>query len=208
MTDSANFTAGAAMATTRIANKEAGKAELRSLVLAKRQQLDEQSTGKSDARIGDRILSYGQYGKARMVLCYASTPGEVATDGIILNALASGKRVCLPRCENQGIMHAYEIHSLSDLVEGRYGIREPNRHCKLISPRELDLVIAPCVSCTKRGDRLGYGGGYYDRYLTLSDCPVCVLCREALILDHIPASTHDVVMDAVITETGITYAAD
>jgi 5-formyltetrahydrofolate cyclo-ligase len=177
------------------------KENLRVEILSRRQGIGEQAAKASDLAIAARLLSFEPFRKAGMVFLYASTPGEVDTEDIIRKALGLGKRVCLPRCYKLGEMDAFEIESLKDLQTGRYGILEPAARCRLVPKEELALAVIPCVSCTKQGKRLGYGGGFYDRYLIHRDYPAVVLCREALLLEDIPTLHHDVVMDAVITET-------
>ena len=96
-----------------------------------------------------------------------------------------------------------EIHSMDDLAPGKYGILEPVDTCEKISPKEIDLALIPCLSCGRDGHRLGYGGGYYDRYLNQVKGTLAVLCRRALMCDEIPTEDHDKNMDFVICEEGI-----
>mgnify|MGYP000441255458 CR=1 FL=1 len=76
-------------------------------------------------------------------------------------------------------------------------------HVKKISPKEIDLALIPCLSCSRDGRRLGYGGGYYDRYLNQVKGTLAVLCRTVLMCDEIPTENHDKNMDFVICEEGI-----
>lgn len=131
------------------------------------------------------------------------TEDEINTKPIIEDILKRGKRAGVPKCISKGIMEVYEIHSMDDLAPGKYGILEPVDTCEKISPKEIDLALIPCLSCGRDGHRLGYGGGYYDRYLNQVKGTLAVLCRRALMCDEIPTEDHDKNMDFVICEEGI-----
>lgn len=120
--------------------------------------------------------------------------------------LDSGKRLGVPKCTGKGIMDAYEIQNLEQLKIGSYGILEPGEECDIIlDPTEIQFAIIPCISCNRKGERLGHGGGYYDRYLEKmpEDCEKAILCRESLMCDEVPTEEHDERMDLVISENGI-----
>ena len=86
---------------------------------------------------------------------------------------------------------------------GKYGILEPKEGCEKISPKAIHLALIPCLSCSMKGERLGYGGGYYDRYLQQITGTQAVLCRTALMCDEIPMEAHDRTIDFVICEAGV-----
>ena len=100
-------------------------------------------------------------------------------------------------------MEAREIRSLDDLVSGKFGIPAPGEHCPVVEPGEFDLVIVPCSTGNEKGQRLGYGGGFYDRYLEKTRCPKVLLCRKALAKSEIPVEEHDLVMDYFTSEDGM-----
>ena len=101
-------------------------------------------------------------------------------------------------------MEARQIAGLGDLVSGRFGILAPKLQCPLVAPEDIDLVVVPCATGDAQGRRLGYGGGYYDRYLPRTRCPAVLLCRTHVMREDIPMEDHDVFMDYLITEKGIT----
>jgi 5-formyltetrahydrofolate cyclo-ligase len=179
------------------------KPELRKLIDAKRKQLDESAIAVSDRRVTQNLLSLPEYRQAKTIFCFVGTPAEIDTKPIILDALAQGKRVGVPRCITKGVMRAYEIRVLSDLQSGKYDIEEPKEGCVYVDPLEIDLVIAPCVTCNAAGQRLGYGGGFYDRYLENLTIPKAVLCRGALMYGEIPLESHDRPVDIVVTDQQI-----
>ena len=176
------------------------KSSLRKLIIGKRQNLSAGAIETSDKKIFQNLLKIPQYKKAETIFCFVSTPGEVDTREIIKNALSNNKRVCVPRCLKLGVMHAHEIKSLDDLQPGKYDIPEPKEHCPPIAPHEIDFAIIPCVTCNKQGHRLGYGGGFYDRYIQNQTFTKAALCRQSLLHDDIPLEPHDMAVDIVVTD--------
>ncbi len=186
-----------------ISDLAAQKKLLRKTLKEKRNTLDRNSCISSDTAIFEAIRSWDVYQKAKVIFCFVGTKGEINTKPILEDILKRGKRVGVPKCIAKGIMEVYEIHSLDDLVPGKYDILEPVDTCEKIAPEEIDLALIPCLSCSRDGCRLGYGGGYYDRYLNQVSGTQAVLCRRALMCDEIPMEEHDRVMDFVICEEGV-----
>ena len=110
----------------------------------------------------------------------------------------------MPLCVAKGVMEARQIRSLENLVPGKYGILEPGPDCPLVAPEALDLALVPCSTGSRSGRRLGYGGGYYDRFLPRTTCPKALLCRGRLVREDIPTEDHDQLMDFLVTEEGLT----
>lgn len=179
------------------------KKQLRKILKEQRNSLDRESCASSDNAIFTNIRTWDIYQKAYTVFCFVGTEDEINTKPIIEDILKKGKRAGVPKCISKGIMEVYEIHSMDDLAPGKYGILEPVDTCEKISPKEIDLALIPCLSCSRDGRRLGYGGGYYDRYLNQVKGTLAVLCRRVLMCDEIPTEDHDKNMDFVICEEGI-----
>ena len=179
---------------------ETEKSSLRKLIAEKRKNLSGDAIEISDRKILQNLLAIPQYKKAKTIFCFVSTTDEIDTKGIIENALSMSKRVCVPRCEKFGVMHAYEIKTFDDLQPGKYGISEPKENCPYIAPHEIDFAIIPCVTCDKQGHRLGYGGGFYDRYIQNQTFTKAALCRKALQHEDIPLEPHDMAVDIVVTD--------
>ena len=158
---------------------------------------------EADAAICRCVTQSALYRNARTILCYVGTAREIDTSALLHAALEDGKTLVLPLCVEKGVMEARQIAGLGDLVSGRYGILAPRLQCPVAAPEELDLVIVPCCTGNTRGERLGYGGGYYDRYLAKTTCPTMLLCRHQLEREDIPTEPHDVRMDYIVTERGI-----
>ena len=166
--------------------------------------LDPAYCRSADQAIYDQLLSLPEYQNASRIFCFVSRPEEADTHAIILHALMEHKTIAVPRCEGDGIMHAYVIRDFyRDLQPGKYGIPEPGGGCARMAPADFDLLLVPCCSCTHDGQRLGFGGGYYDRYLPKTSAVTISLCREKLISSEIPAESFDQNMDIVLTEAGI-----
>lgn len=155
---------------------------------------------KSDAAIEAKLLSLPEYLSAKRVFIYFSIGREVKTQGIISHALAAGKPVALPVCENGGKMSFRLVLDLSKLRSGKFGIPEPVPDAPELAPQAGDIVIVPALCCDENGDRLGHGAGYYDRYLAEHDCFTVCLCRKRMLESFIPTEPTDVAVSLVLTE--------
>lgn len=179
------------------------KSELRAVIADEVKALPRDYCGTADAAICTAVAESTLYRTAQTIFCYIGTDREIDTKALLLRALADGKRLALPLCTGKGIMEARQIHSLEDLVSGKFGIPAPGSHCPIVSPEAFDLVIVPCSTGNEKGQRLGYGGGFYDRYLGKTHCPKVLLCRRQLVKPEIPVEEHDLVMDYLVTEDGL-----
>ena len=178
------------------------KQQLRSNIRTLMRQLPETYTSRADAAIAARLLAMPEYREAGTVFCFVSTSLEIDTHPILEDSLSSGKTVCVPLCVGDGIMELRQIHSLAELAPGAHGIPEPPPDSPRISPDTVDFAVLPCLSCDHAGRRLGQGGGYYDRFLSVYRGGTVLLCREKLIRDEIPVEPHDYPVPWVLTETG------
>ena len=95
------------------------------------------------------------------------------------------------------------IHSYADLEPGAYGILEPKANCPRVNAQDIDFAVIPCVTFDRSGNRLGQGGGYYDRFLPQLRCPTFLVCRERLVVKHVPCEPHDRRCDYLVTENGV-----
>ncbi len=161
-----------------------------------------------DRRITEHVLKNEAYRRASCVFTYVATPQEIDTHALIRQALADGKTVCVPLCGAQGDMTAHRIQSLDMLHKGMRGIAEPDESAPRVAPEEIDLIIVPALACDRTGFRLGYGGGYYDRYLARSSALSIALCAEVRLLDHLPHEPFDQRCHWIITERRVLHAYD
>lgn len=179
------------------------KQQLRRHFLAVRAAMQQAEKQETDRQIVRRVLEMEPYRNANMIFCYVATPAEIDTRPILEQALSTGKTVCVPRCGQAGSMTARRISSLDVLTRGRYGILEPPDTAEMIPPEQIKLVLAPALAADRRGYRLGYGGGYYDRFLEQVNpvSTVCVvLCVENRLVDRLPAEPYDRRCHWVVTE--------
>lgn len=181
------------------------KNSLREHLLKIRDSLTEKERLQKDKKIKDRFFSLPEYKKANCVLFYVAFRSEVETREMIKGALNSGKRVFIPVVEKKrnGLLLSELKDYDSELIPGYCGILE--HPWKFLRPRmllDVDLAILPGIGFDTNGTRLGYGGGYYDRLLKEihRDLYLVALAYELQIVDYIPAESHDVKIDKIITE--------
>ncbi|MDE7220993.1 MAG: 5-formyltetrahydrofolate cyclo-ligase [Oscillospiraceae bacterium] len=179
------------------------KQTLRAEVIARAKNLSSTYCREADEAICRRVIGTDIYEKARTIFCYVGTEREIDTMRLIHIMMRDGKKVAVPLCVEKGVMEARRIEGMGDLVSGRYGILAPRLQCPVVAPEDLDLVIVPCCTGNAKGERLGYGGGYYDRYLPKVKCPTMLLCRHQLEREDIPLEAHDVRMDYFVTERDV-----
>lgn len=184
-------------------DKKLRKKQCREEVRKRLESLPKEYHEEASQKITEFLCGMEVFQKAGSIFCFVSTPIEINTRSIIQYAWSGGKQVAVPRCLEKGQMEACVINKEEDLEEGKFGIMEPKAGCKVLMPEQIDLIVLPCLSCDKKGNRLGYGGGYYDRYLEKCTGVRVVICREKLMLDEIPAESFDQKSDFLITEKGI-----
>ena len=149
------------------------------------------------------LLSTEAYRAAESLCCFVGTGPEIDTRPLLRAALSVGKRVCVPLCTGRGVMEMRRISSLDALSPGAMGIPEPPVDAPEIIPADIDFLIVPCLSCDRAGNRLGRGGGYYDRFLRDCRGVSVAVCREAMLQDSVPMEPHDVPLSLVLSERGL-----
>ena len=194
---------------------------IRKDILQKRDDLSVYKIEVKSREIFEELIAKPEYIEASNILTYASVRNEVKTDEIILDALALGKRVFCPKVTDKknGIMKFVRIYEPENLAEGYYGIREPEitDESEIFDPdlyadesnvRRTDgevagktIVIVPGVAFDERGNRIGYKGGFYDRFLPkVSYADTVALCYKIQIVDEIIPSEHDIPIKSIIHE--------
>lgn len=190
--------------------KEA-KRDLRRAVLARRDALSPAENAALSAQVTQRALALPALAEAEVVLLFASFGSEVRTGELLAACLRNGQDVVLPRVRREERrLDLYLIEDATrDVVPGIWGIPEPDpHHCTEVMPRELDFILAPGVAFDRAGNRLGYGGGFYDKLLTqvrrelLSD-GLAALCFALQLVEEVPHKPKDVPVPLLITEHGL-----
>ena len=157
----------------------------------------------SAAAICRQVMSLPEYETAHTVFAYVGTYREIDTLPLLQDVLNRGKTLCLPRCGAEHAMALCRVETLEQLAPGAYGILEPVDSCGLLTAADVDLVVTPCVSCDRQGNRLGQGGGYYDRFFDRYHGAAALLCRERLMAEEVPMEAHDKRFDLIVTEAGV-----
>lgn len=184
------------------------KASLRKKYHLLRDAAHAQATPVVWKAISKNLFSQPFFSQAKTVLLYASKGSEVPTHDLIQKLLDEGRRVCLP------IAHLKEkdlelsfIRSLDDLVPSSFGVLEPKMtEMRPCPPQEVQAAIVPGVAFDPHGYRLGYGLGFYDRFLPRLSCPSIGLSYEAQIAPVLPHDAHDVPLDFIATESRVLAA--
>ena len=186
------------------------KPQLRKMMKAKRNALHDAVQEKQNKAIYRQLFQMDAYNQYNELFIYVSFQSEIATDLIIKKAIRDRKKVFVPRVEHQEI-EFYEIHSFDHLVVGSYGIREPIptentrfTQSKNSNQPNLKLMILPGLAFDPYGNRVGYGAGFYDRYL--DRFPEGAFLNVALAYDfqvihRIKEEAHDTKIDMIITPT-------
>ena len=180
-----------------------GKKEIRAEVKKRRREADEETLHEKSLQILERFRQLSAYKDASLLLAYVDAKREVETRLLMRCAWDDGKKVAVPRVDGDGIMHFYYLRSLKDLEPGAFGIMEPRADCRICEPEE-GLLLMPGVAFDEQGHRVGYGGGYYDRYLEKQPHLIHIaLAFEFQIFPEVPSEKHDICPDLIVTENRI-----
>lgn len=157
------------------------------------------------AMIAERLFASEAYKSASEIFTYASFGAEADTRDIISRALADGKVVAVPYARG-GVMRFYRIYNLSELRVSKIGVPEPvPRPERLVTCGPGTLLLVPGITMGKNMHRIGYGGGYYDGYLSLAENKPFLsvgVCFAAQVAEEVAAEAWDAALDAVLTEEG------
>ena len=182
------------------------KTNLRNEIKTFRNNMPQNIKKEYDDAIAENLLNSVTYKNADAILCYMSTSIEVNTEKIILSALKDGKEVALPRCiPDTRLMDFVIIKSLDDLEKGSFGVLEPKKSITdIIIPNAKSLCIIPALMYDVYGYRLGYGGGYYDRFLCNFSGTTLGIIYEENITNILQHGKYDVPVNQIVCEHYIT----
>ncbi len=155
--------------------------------------------------ICNRVLKNAYYQQCDTIFAYYPLGNEVDCRPLIKEAIKAGKKVALPRTAIQHQMDFYEVKDLSELELGSYGIMEPKLTCKRMEPSEATLVLVPGVVFDEQGNRYGYGGGFYDRYLMRypKSHPMALAYESQISKATLEVLETDVKMNTIVTENRV-----
>lgn len=188
---------------------EESKNEIRKLMLKRRESLAPQIVEKNSREIAKKIICMSELIKSSIIMCYIDFRNEVKTGDIIRTCLSVKKRIVVPLVikGNERMLAASEIFDPeSELERGTFGVWEPKKDCiRIIDPKSIDIVIIPGVAFDYSRNRLGFGAGYYDRFLqsVRKDCFKIGICHDLQLCTKIPCDSFDIPMDRVVTECRI-----
>ena len=176
------------------------KTAIRTEVKQRRAQADPAFLHEASLRIRKSFTNLEAYQSSGILLAYVDAKREVETRLLMQQAWEDGKKVAAPRVDRDGIMHYYFLEHLEDLEPGSFGIMEPKESCPLCETEE-GLLLMPGVAFDVRCHRVGYGGGYYDRYLEKHPGLVHIaLAFEFQVFDEVPFEDHDILPEMIVTE--------
>lgn len=200
------------MTTMPTTNEAMTPAELKDLI---RKQAHENRRNQADKdelsqTIVGKFMQLPEFQRADTVMFYVDVRTEVRTRHALPAAIASGKTIIVPWCNDEGELELFRLESMDELEIGMYSILEPKQELrqlpeKAVQPQDIELIMVPGVAFDGRGGRTGHGKGYYDKLLEHAhpDCPLIALAFDCQMFAEIPMQDHDIFMDRVITETTI-----
>lgn len=171
-------------------------------MLEKRNFLGASEIASRSKHVQESLLNSKEFKSAKVIGAYYAFGSEVKTDLIIEQARALGKKVALPSVEGDSLAF-YELSSGKYLVKGRFGIMEPLPYGPV---DRIDLLVIPGIAFDKKGYRLGYGKGYYDKFLAKKKVASMGLAYSFQLLESLPTGKYDKKLDAIATEDCVHYA--
>lgn len=177
------------------------KTELRNSMRQRRMALPPEQKAQMDAAIARQLFGMSMLRDAETVLIYVSKEYEVETKEIIQKLWAMGKRVAAPRCMAKREMSFFYITSFEELVQSDFGILEPLPDEQALAViNEHTFCVVPATCCDPQGYRLGYGGGFYDRFLSTFPGIKAVILYSDFIVDKLWHGRYDIPVDYIVTE--------
>lgn len=178
------------------------KAELRKKLKQQRNNIADRAC--YDKKIAELFLSSSLYEQADTILLYSSSGSEVSTDEIFSRCLEDGKTIAFPVClDKDGLMEFFIVKDENDLKVGMYGLKEPAYYCQKFVSASDCLCVVPGLSFDKYGYRIGYGKGYYDRYLEKFSGVSVGFCYSELLSESLPTDIYDKKISYLITDKKI-----
>ena len=174
------------------------KSELRKQVLHEMRALSQEQKQAIDQALTERLLHHPFYQEAKVIATYLSFPHEFQTQELIEQALRDCKKVLIPKTYPKGRMD-FVVYDPQQLVKTSFGLLEPQGDLEVVDVSQIDLIHVPGLAFTTEGYRIGYGGGYYDRYLKHFSGNTLSTVYPCQIRDFIPED-HDIPVQEVLVD--------
>ena len=170
------------------------KQSLRKSIIAKRLELTSEEVCAKSNKVCNKIINMPEYKASKVVYLYYPVNNELDTTAIMEDCMKSGKVMAFPKVED-GEINFYIASDLDDFKPGKYNIPEPKG--SELAP-EPDIIIVPGVAFSNDGMRVGYGGGFYDRFLSNTSVHSIGACYSMQLLKYVPTMSHDQRLDEVV----------
>lgn len=182
-------------------------AEIRKKIIADRALWPEHLRELAGKEATKHLLAMPQFAQAKTVMCFLSFGDEIDTKEICQAVWQQGKTLVVPKTFKGFRLEVYKIENFEGLIPGRYDILEPDPKVhELVDPKEIDFIVMPGVAFDSKGDRVGYGAGFYDRFLlrTAEDTLKVAFSFRMQWVPELIAQPHDQKMDFLVNESGLT----
>ena len=176
------------------------KVELRKKILQEMKAIPREQKQAVNQALTDQFLKHPFYQEAKVIATYLSFPHEFQTQELIEQALKDGKKVMIPKTYPKGRMD-FVVYDPQQLVKTSFGLLEPQGDLEVVDASQIDLIHVPGLAFTTEGYRIGYGGGYYDRYLEHFSGHTLSTIYPCQIKDFIPEN-HDIPVQEVLIDEG------
>jgi 5-formyltetrahydrofolate cyclo-ligase len=180
------------------------KNELRQKYRALRDSFGEEFIQNVSAKACDNLINTKEFQNAGTVLLYYPTKNEISPLPIFELCLKMGKAVAFPVCQTKDSTLIFKtVNTKNSLKRGNFGIFEPDESCKVATIDKDTLCIVPALAFSKDGQRIGYGKGYYDRFLADFDGISVGFSYSMFVCEHLPHGRHDVPLDMIVSESEV-----
>ena len=184
-----------------VKNIKQRKLEIRNICKKFRNNLSAEKKQQLDLILQEKFLQTEEYKNTKTLLAFVSKDIEINTEKIIEQALADGKTLALPKCKEENLMDFYIVNSLSQLKEGYYGLLEPDpEKCTMLKDTANTICLVPGLAFDREGYRIGFGKGYYDRFLLDYNGVTVGMCYAKCVHESLPKGYYDRPIDILITD--------
>ena len=184
------------------------KSNLRQQAKEFRLALNNEFVEKASKHACELVISTNEFAQAKSVLIYYPIQNEISPLPLIEASQKAGKTIAFPVCDNSNHSLVFKkANEITDLSKTSFGLYEPQECNETIEIDESTICIVPALVFSKDGHRLGYGKGYYDKFLNSFIGKTIGLSYSALLLENLPNEEHDIPLDIIITESEVLYIA-